>query len=95
MRGRCGLFVLLYEIPVWVHFKQGLFTARFDERLVIPLTIGIVFPYNLNDLSACRLFFNCALDGRREFQKFSTPNGAVAFQSLSLHVTLSSSKKKL
>src|SRR6476620_4565115 len=58
----CGLFVLLYESPVRVHFKQGLFTARFDERLVIPLTIGIVFPYNLNDLSACRLFVNCLLD---------------------------------
>ena len=61
-RGRCGLFVLLYEIPVRVHLKQGLFTVRFDEHLVIPLTIGIVFPYYLNDLSACRLFVNCLLD---------------------------------
>jgi hypothetical protein len=57
MRQRFGLFVLLYEIPVGVHLKQGLFTARFDEHLVIPLTIGIVFPYYLNDVSACRLTF--------------------------------------
>ena len=38
------LFVLLHEVPVRVDLKQGLFTVRFDEHLVIPLTIGIVFP---------------------------------------------------
>jgi hypothetical protein len=39
--------VLLYEIPVRVHLKQGLFTVRFEEHLVIPLTIGIVFSSTL------------------------------------------------
>jgi len=40
----CGLFVLLYKLPVRIHLEARLFTVRFDEHLVIPLTIGIVFP---------------------------------------------------
>ena len=39
-----GLFVLFHEVSVGVYFKSRLFTVRFDEHLVIPLTIGIVFP---------------------------------------------------
>ena len=32
------------KFPFGSTLKQGLFTVRFDEHLVIPLTIGIVFP---------------------------------------------------
>ena len=39
-----GLFVVLYELPVRIHLEARLFTVRFDEHLVIPLTIGIIFP---------------------------------------------------
>ena len=46
-RGRYGLFVLLYEIPVRVHFKQGFFAVRFDEHLVIPLPSGSSSLYTL------------------------------------------------
>ena len=44
MRQRCGLFVVLYEFPVWVYLKCRLFTVRFNEDLVVPPAIGIVFP---------------------------------------------------
>ena len=47
--------MLLYEIAVRVHFESRLFAVCFDEDLVVPLTIGIVFPDYLYDLSAYRL----------------------------------------
>src|ERR1051325_10135202 len=57
------LFVLLHEIPVRVYLKFRVFTVGFDEHLVVPLTIRIVFSHYVNDLPAPRLFLNCLLDG--------------------------------
>src|SRR5262249_8238281 len=64
---RRGLFaVVFHKLPVWVYLESGFFAIGCQKDLVVPLTIGIVFPYYLNDLSACRLFFDCLLDRRRE-----------------------------
>src|ERR1700752_127047 len=49
-----GLFVLLHEVSVWIHFKLRIFTVHFGEHLVVPLAIGIVFPHYLHNVSACR-----------------------------------------
>jgi hypothetical protein len=41
----CGLFsVVFYQFPVRVYLKSRLFTICFDEDLVVPPAIGIVFP---------------------------------------------------
>ena len=58
-----SLFVLPNEIPVCVHLTSRFFPIRFDEHLVIPLTVGIVFPYYFHNLFPCRLLINCLLDG--------------------------------
>ena len=45
MRQCRGLFpVFFYELPVRVNLESGLFTVGFDEDLVVPPAIGIVFP---------------------------------------------------
>jgi hypothetical protein len=53
---------LFYEFPVRIHSEARLFAVCFDEHFVVPLTIRIIFFDYLDDLSACRLFFNCLLD---------------------------------
>ena len=42
---RCGLLAVVpYEFPIRVYLKSRLLTVRFDEDLVVPFAIGIVFP---------------------------------------------------
>jgi hypothetical protein len=57
--------VLLHEFPVGIDFEAPFFPARFDDDLVVPLAIRVVFPFYLNDLPARCLLIDCLLDGGR------------------------------
>jgi hypothetical protein len=59
-------FVVLYETSVRIHLETRLLPAGFDNNLVIPLPIRVVFPDYPNDVSACCLLINCLLDCRGE-----------------------------
>ena len=55
-------FVVLHETSVRIHLETRLLPVGFDNNLVIPLSIRVVFPHYPNDVSACRLLINCLLD---------------------------------
>ena len=57
-----NLAVLSQEFPVWINLDAGLFSARFDDDLIIPFTVGVVFFFYLNDLSSRHFLLNCFLD---------------------------------
>jgi hypothetical protein len=46
-------FVVLHETSVRSHLETRLLPAGFDNNLVIPLPIRVVFPDYPNDVSAC------------------------------------------
>ena len=55
-------FVMLHETSARIHLETRLLAAGFDNNLVIPLPIRVVFPDYPNDVSACCLLINCLLD---------------------------------
>ena len=55
-------FVVLHETSVRIHLETRLLPVGFDNNLVIPLPIRVVFPDYPNDVSACCLLINCLLD---------------------------------
>jgi len=59
-------FVVLHETSVRIHLETRLLPVGFDNNLVIPLPIRVVFPDYPNDVSACCLLINCLLDRRGE-----------------------------
>ena len=56
------LVVLSQEFPVWINLEARLFSVRFDDDLIIPFAVGVVFSFYLNDLSSRRLLINCLLN---------------------------------
>ena len=55
-------FVVFHETSVRIHLEPRLLTVGFDDNLVIPLPIRVVFPDYPNDVSACCLLINCLLN---------------------------------
>ena len=55
--------VVFHEL---VYLKSRFFAIGCEKDLVVPLPVGISFPYYFSDFSAFRFLFNCILDGRRE-----------------------------
>ena len=62
----CGLLsdlaVMPHDFPVHIHLETRFFPVRFDDDLIEPLAIRIVFSDDPNDLSTCRLLINGLLD---------------------------------
>ena len=95
----CGLFcnyaVLFHELPVRVYLKSRLFPVRFDDDLIVPFSVWVVFPYDVNYGSACRLLVNCVLDGcgeRLQVDLFSRMLSAFITLSLRDHGRLADTK---
>jgi hypothetical protein len=55
-------FVVLHETSVRIHLETRLLPVGFDNNLVIPLPIRVVFPDYPKDVSACCLLIDCLLD---------------------------------
>ena len=58
--------MLFPQFPIWIDLEAPLLSVRSDDDFVVPLAIGVVFPFYPNDLTSSRLLVNCLLDGGGE-----------------------------
>jgi hypothetical protein len=60
------LAVCLEEFSVRVDLESPFFPLRSDDDFIVPLAVGVVFPFHPNNLSASRLLVGCLLNGGGE-----------------------------
>ena len=58
--------MLFQQFPIWIDLEAPLLSVRSDDDFVVPLAIGVVFPFYPNDLTASRLLADRLLDGGGE-----------------------------